>query len=82
MVLTVISRLLNLDVTIQMKADRQYLHLILLIMLFEVVLTQKLLSPEWGGGGGIVVSQYNLPDLPLRFCGIFMIPLILLVSFL
>lgn len=63
-----------------MKADRQYLHLILLIMLFEVVLTQKLLSPE--GGGGIVVSQYNLPDLPLRFCGIFMIPLILLVSFL
>lgn len=56
MVLTAISRLLNLDVTIQMKADRQYLRLILLIMLFEVVLTQKLLSPE-GGGGGIVVSQ-------------------------
>ena len=43
---------IKLDVNIQMTANWQLLHLILL-MLFEVVLTQKLLSPE----GGIVVSQ-------------------------
>ena len=43
--------------TIQMKADRQYLHLILLIMLFEVVLTQKVLSPE---GGGAELLCYNI----------------------